>query len=223
MARPCCLQWIPVPAWRPVYIPGQRLPGSGALPLPARSCPRDPPGPKNCLLRPQRPTRCVCSPAQGSGGRPSLLEGDTGGDALQSPGQLARPTSQLGQWRRPHQGACVLLTHTCGRREKPWARSPLLTARGTLRKSAWQQDPEARSVCLVPDRRVSEKHLIFQKELPPSEPGPWPPPARSPWPCLSHSPAAAGCSVTEASGRSSRRRPVLGAHLSHTLRPPACN
>lgn len=79
-----------------VCVPRQCLPGNGALPVPARSCPLDPPGPKNCLLRPQRPTRCVCSPAQGSGGRPRLLEGDTGGDALQSPGQLPGPPHNWG-------------------------------------------------------------------------------------------------------------------------------
>lgn len=132
------------------------LPGSGALPLRARSCPPEPPGPKNCLLRPQHPTQCACSRARGSGGRPRLLGGPRkhtrGWRGAAKPGSDPWFILQLGRRQRPQRGARVLLTHTWGRREKPWMQSPFLTARGTLCESAWQQGPEARSVCLVPDR-----------------------------------------------------------------------
>lgn len=159
------------------------------------------------------------------GGRPHLLEG---------------PRKHTRRWRRAAKPGAAPLAHLttvataaptpgCPRAADThvWQEGEALGAlslpdcSGHTPRVCLATRPEARSVCLIPDRWVSEEHLIFQTELPPSEPVPWPP--RSLWPRLGHSPAAAGCGVTTASGRSSRRRPVPCARLSHTLRPPACN
>lgn len=121
--------------------PGQRSPPPSGEELPP---PREPRPLRNCSSDLSVPrTMSAHRPKAWAGDRISSRgRGNThaGGDALQSPGQPPWLTLQLRRRQRPHRGARELLTHTCGRREKPWARSPFLTAQGTLHESAWQQD-----------------------------------------------------------------------------------
>ena len=205
----------------PCASPGQRSPPPSGeeLPPPQDPRPQELPPPTSashalCLLTGPRLGRETASP---QGAKETHTQVETRCKARGSP--PAHPTT----------GATAAPTLGCPRAADThvWQEGEALGALslpdclGHTPRVCLATRPEARSVCLVPDRRVSEEHLIFQTELPPSEPAPRPP--RSLWPRVGHSPAAAGCGVTAASGRSSRRRPVPGARLSHTLRPPACN
>lgn len=88
----------------PVRSQAARPPGNGALPARRGAAPRSP-RPKNCLLRPQRPTLCLLtSPRLGRETASSSRETQVEMRAKPRVCPLG-PPHNWGQWRHPHRGA----------------------------------------------------------------------------------------------------------------------